>query len=251
MKKLGAIMIMALLMTAAAVCTALAADGVTITKVETLENGNVKVTWKDDERNGPYSVAYENVEGDNTYTLWIAESDITGTSCEVVDLAPGEDYNLYVIDNDFNYDYYEYQGAAALFGGSKGGTRLTVTLRQRVKGVSSTIDRFSAAAIQKALNGGNDFYGATIRTELPAVNRYMKVVFRMSAKLPTGEVIVFAVNEERISADSDYLYYDTYPFTTLWQIIQYAYEDIPTGEYTLGFYINEDYIGYQTFTVGK
>ncbi len=228
------------------------ADGVSITSVARQENGDVLVQWTDSGNNGPYDVCYLYTGDDGDYPLWTAGSDISSKRYAIDELAPGESYLIVVYDKDGNYDFSEYNEPASIFGGSGSRTRLTVTPRQKIGGRASTIDRFSVSDIQKTLKSkSGDYYGATVKATLPEVSKRLDLVIRMAAKMPDGQVLVFSIGNDYLDRNTDYIYYETISFETLWRIADMAYGEIPTGTYTLSMYLNEDYVGYQTFTVGK
>ncbi len=228
------------------------AGGLEIKSVKAMDNGNVRVEWKDPNGNGPYMITFQYGDGTGDTQMWRSLSDLKGTSGEMIDLAPGEPYTIYVIDKDYHYDSIEYKGKTQRFGGEGSGTRLTMTPRQKSRGRASTIKSYSASAITASLKSDDTFYGATVKATLPngGVRGSIAGTFRMAAKAPDGQVIVFMIQDETIR-NAEYVYYDTYNFNGLWQSLIKVYDEIPQGKYTMGFYINNDFIGYQDFTIGK
>ncbi len=245
----AALLILTVLLAAA---PAFADDGFLITDIETKENGNVVVRWADSSNNGPYIVAYQYISGDEALSIQLAERDVKGTQYEIIDLAPGEKYLILIFDKNYDYTEKEYSSETQLFGGKGNSTRLTVTLRQKKNGSVSSVDRFSASDIEKTLSGGSDFYGATIKATMPQTSKYVKGVVRAAVKQPDGDMFVFFVRDESISSNVEYFWYDSMPFTGIWQYMkQQNGGEILTGTYTVSFYFNMDYFGYKDFTVVK
>lgn len=248
MKKWG-FMALLLIVIAALAVTAAAESGLTITSAQMQENGNVLLKWKDDAKNGPYVVAYQYTDGQETYSLQMAARNIEGTSFEITDLAPGESYLLYVADQDYNMDVYEFSSSTRLFGGEGSGARLTVTLRKKQGGSISNVDQFALSEIESTMNDAKNFCGATIKATLPEITKSIYGMDRVALKLPNGDMFVFIAREDKILTTYDYMYFDSVSFNNLWRYIKSVYEEIPTGTYTVSYYFNTDYFGYKTFQV--
>ena len=248
MKKWGFLALL-LIVIAALTVTAMAESGLTITGAQMQENGNVLVKWQDDAKNGPYIVAYQYTDGQEAYSLQVAGRDIKGTSFEITDLAPGEAYLLYVVDQDYNMDDYEFSSSTKLFGGEGSGARLTVTLRKKQGGSVVNVDKFTVSEIESTMNDTKNFCGATIKATLPKLSKSVQGMDRVALKLPNGDMFVFIAQEDKILTTYDYMYFDSVSFNSLWRYIQSEYENIPAGTYTVSYYFNTDYFGYKTFEV--
>ncbi len=223
-----------------------------ITSIEPKENGNVMIRWSDSSNNGPYLVAYQYVSGDDAFSYQVEARDVREKQYEIIDLAPGERYCIYVFNKDYDYAYEEYSSETQQFGGRNSTARLTVTLRQKRNGSVSTVDRFSVSDIERTLSGGGDFCGATIKATMPQVTKGIKGIVRVAIKQPDGDMFVFMVQNESINSNVEYFYYDSVPFTEVWRYLkQLNGDEILAGTYTVSFYFNTDYFGYKDFSVVK
>lgn len=232
--------------------SALADSEFRITSIETKENGNVLVRWADSSNNGPYLIAYQYISGDEALSYQVCEWDIKEKQYEIVELAPGEKYIIYVFDSDYDYASKEYGSETRLIGGRGSTARLTVTLRQKRNGTVSTVDRFSVSDIERTLNGGSDFCGATIKATMPQVTKGINGVVRAAIKQPDGDMFVFFVRSESINSNVEYFWYDSMSFTDIWQYMKQQNDGvILPGTYTVSFYFNTDYFGYKDFVVVK
>ena len=249
-KRIVAVLLILTVLLAAA--PVLADEGFQITRIETQENGNVLVRWTDPSNNGPYIVAYQYISGGEALSLQVAAQDVVTKQYEIIDLAPGESYLILVIDSNLEYVSEEYSSQTQLFGGRGSTARLTVTLRQKRNNSVSTVDRFSASDIERTLYGGSDYYGATIKATMPQSYRRMEGVVRAAIKQPDGDMFVFMVQDESISSNTEYFWYDSVPFTQIWKYMTQQNDgEILTGVYTVSFYFNMDYFGYSDFVVAE
>ncbi len=221
-----------------------------IAGVETRENGNVLVRWEDPANNGPYLVLYQHMSGDESFSLQLVERGVQQKEIEIIDLAPGEAYRIIVADKDYQTAETEYSSSTQQFGGVGSAARLTVTLRQKKGGSVSTVNRFTVSDIEKTLSNSSDFCGATIKATMPTQLRETKGTVRLAIRQPGGDMFVFMVREEKFLPSYEYIYYDSMPMTQIWRYIKQQNDDsIPAGTYTISFFFNSDYFGYQDFTV--
>ena len=223
-----------------------------ITSIETKENGNVLIRWADPSNNGPYLIAYQYINGDEALSYQVSARDVKEKQYELIELAPGEKYIIYVFDKDYDYVNEEYSSETQLFGGRGSTARLTVTLRQKRNGSISTVDRFSLSDIERTLSGGSDFCGATIKATMPQVTKGIKGIVRVAIKQPNGDMFVFMLQNESINSNVEYFYYDSVSFTDVWRYMKQLNDgEIFAGTYTVSFYFNTDYFGYRDFIVVK
>ena len=226
------------------------ADGVSITAIEPRSNGNVLVRWEDPSGNGPYIVAYQHMVGDRLFSIQLVEREVRRTEIEIVDLIPGEKYSIIVLDKSYNMARKETSSETRLFGGSNSSARLTVTLRQKKGGSASTVNQLSVAEIEKTLSGSSDFFGATIKATLPRLSKSYTGTARAAIQQPDGDMFTFMVQEEKMLPSYEYIYYDNMPLTQVWRYIKQQNNDtIPTGTYTISFYLDQEYFGYQDFSM--
>lgn len=226
------------------------ADGISITAIEPRSNGNVLVRWEDPAGNSPYIVAYHHMEGDKLFSLQLVERNVQRTEIEIGDLIPGEKYSILVLDKDFNMAQKETSSETRLFGGDNSSTRLTVTLRQKKGGSASTVKQLSVAEIEKTLSGSSDYFGATIKATLPRLSKSYTGIARAAIRQPDGDMFTFLMQEEKMLPSYEYIYYDNMSLTQVWRYIKQQNNDtIPTGTYTISFYLDQEYFGYQDFTM--
>ncbi len=235
-----------------ALTPALADSEFRITSIEPKENGNVLIRWADPSNNGPYLIAYQYIDGDEVFSYQVSARDIKEKQYEIIELAPGERYRIYVFDKDYYSTYEEYSSETQLFGGRGSTARLTVTLRQKRNGSISTVDKFSLSDIERTLSSNSDFCGATIKATMPQVTKGIKGIVRVAIKQPDGNMLVFILQNESINSDVEYFYYDSVSFTDVWRYLKQLNDgEILPGTYTVSFYFNTDYFGYKDFQVVK
>ncbi len=233
--------------------SSMAEEALRITSVETLDNGNVLVKWTDPGNNGPYYVGYQYIDGDQAYSFQLEDRDITVKSLEIVTLAPGETYDIYVLDQQYHEAVKRYSSETQLFGGKGSGARLTFTPRQKRGGAVSTIDSFSLSAIKSTLNSKNDFFGATIKATPGSVSRGVKGVTRLAVRQPDGDMFVFVLElDAKILPSYDYIYYDSVSLSFLWNYLENHNDGgLQTGTYDVSLYLNRDTFGWKEFTITK
>lgn len=223
-----------------------------IASVETKENGNVLVRWDDPENNGPYMVLYQYMHGGKRFSMQFVERDIQSKETEIADLAPGEKYYIIVADKNLQTAGKEYGSTTQLFGGPGSTARLTVTLRLKKDGSITSVGRFAVYEIERVLSDNDEFCGVTIKATMPSLLNETSGTARMAIKQPDGDMFVFLVNEEKLLPSYEYIYYDSMSLRQIWQYIKQQNDNaIPTGTYTISFYYNNDYFGYQNFAVVK
>ena len=224
------------------------ADGPTITRVNRDPYGDVSVTWTGGQ--SPFRLVYYSVDGEDSI-VWTVDSNIRSRSGLIEDLAPNFDYVIGVLDANNDYDIYELEGNNKRFT-EVSGIRLTMTLRQRVNGRASTIQKYSAFDIANSMTNGN-LYGATVKLSGYNTNQPMPFTFRMAITYPDGEPLVFYV--ERINLprgnSSSYAYWEFFDFSDLWSYILQTKGDVPTGSYTYYIYMDDGLVATAPFTIGR
>ena len=240
------------LLTAVLICICAAAmaqaDAPSITRVTRDPYGDVSVAWTGGQ--APFTLKYYAVDGDDS-TVWTVDSNMRSRSGLIEDLAPGFGYVIAVMDDNGDYDVYELAGNNKRFT-AVSGMRLTLTLRQRVNGRSSTIQRYSAFDITNSMTNGN-LYGATVKLSGYNTNQPLPFTFRMAVTYPDGEPLVFywdRINLPRGNARS-FAYWEFFDFSDLWGFILQSKGEIPTGSYTYYIYMDDGLVATAPITIGR
>ena len=240
-------------LTALLICLCLAitaqADSLEITRVNRDPYGDVTVTWTGGQ--SPYKLKYYAMDGEDS-TVWTVDSNLRSRSGLIEDLAPNFDYVIAVIDANGEIALEELYGNNKRFTDVTG-MRLTFTLRQKVNGRSSTIDKYSAYSITNGLTSGN-YYGATIKLSHDRTTQPLPFTFRMAVTLPDGEPLVFyweRMNLPRGGGNTGYAYWELFDFSDMWSYILMMRDEIPTGSYTFYIYMDDGLVATAPFTVGR
>lgn len=216
-------------------------------------DGSVTVSWSGG--TAPYSVHYQSYIYDNhnagaDVISWIATpSSISSTRYNFTrDFTPGERYWVYVTDKDNNIAWYDFNPTVRAF--SRGNMPCVVSLRTRRNNRSSTVGSLSAREIESEL--GRSMFGATIKITTRNLNADVTAVIRFSVTLPNGEsILFFTTSPEIFKKQYGYVYWESFDFIDLWNMIIAGKGSIPVGTYTLKVLLDNEYLLTENFQIGN
>ena len=227
--------------------TAAMGEELRIEEVQRKENGDVLLSWSGG--TAPYHVLYQ-MNGIADAHLWQEDEDGIRrlTHHTLTSLAPDTNYTLYVVDGEQHAASVELKGQPKTF--SEFNIRVTMTLRQKAMGKSSTVNSFNAAKITNGLAGGDYTAGATIKLayKLGEIRTY---TYRMVMVLPDGEAVTLHSLEDKLyrSGGNAYSYWSFYDFSNFWRSVQEIYGTIPAGDYTYKLFLNDGLVHTQTIRI--
>jgi hypothetical protein len=229
------------------------ASDLRIDSVKLQYDGSVSVAWSGG--TAPYNVYYQYYvngnynTGVNDVVLWTAESGTYGNQSKYEgDFVPGEHYWVIVEDANRNEAWYDFNERIGAF--SRASCPCYFTLRTHKNNRSSMVKFFSASEIEREYS--YNLFGANIKAT-PKLTQEMTFMFRMAVILPSGEPILFHLNQGTIKPTRGRAYYiwENYDFKNLWNTLMRTKGEIPVGTYTYKLFIDNEYAFTQDFQMER
>lgn len=207
-------------------------------------DGSVTVYWAGGE--APYEVHYQFYVNKDYNTgadviQWEAPDSYYGTSINLTDcFVPGERYWVKVVDSQGSEAWYDFNTRVSTFNEVRD-MRLAYSLRAKRNNRATTVSSHSASEIEK--NRVSNVYGATVKINTPHLSQDYYYNIRMAMVLPSGEPVLFHLSYEEFDQRYRYVYWETYDFAWLWDILVEEKGKIPTGQYTFKIYADDQILG--------
>lgn len=231
-------------------------SGVNIVSVETQENGFVTITWDDLKDNGPYMARFVSVTTGNFNTDWDNNvvrneaSDISALSYTYQYLVPGESYWLVITNADRDGVYIRYDSPAVEAFADFATTVSVKPLMSLTLGdVSSPMEVSSFSAAEIALQTSE--HGLYVRLDYPALDSDKEYAAQEVFTDPNGFALVDGSHTLPFIAyeEGGYRYWDFYDLAWYFDVLSYQYETLPTGTYTMSFYLDGELAAETSFII--
>ncbi len=229
------------------------ASTLAITDVTNDGKGTVTVTWTDSADAGPYAVHCMMKRSESFEEDWAADKfihtskeNLTETTHQLVELAPGVSYWLAVTDAEDNVAGYAYESSAAPHFPDFP-IKLTLTLKYQRNSVYKEVLYYSASDIAK--NKSTTSYGTTITMDYSQLIRERNYTALFTITDPNGLVISVAAAQMTLPRG---WYSQRIPFFDLNNYLNTlleGYGELPVGTHTISLYFDGMFVSATTFTV--
>lgn len=209
--------------------------GFKISKVQRGDDGGVTITWKDNNKAGPYTVGFQMLDTGWTEPVYNIEGSIDETSVTTMELVPGAKYLIYVWDSNDNCVTYEYKGEKVQ-NFDEFSTSLTVNHKKQNSKGYHEIASFKRSEIKKELDSSN--FGLYLQVNHPRLKEFRTYNYILTVESPSGVCQVFDHGPWNLS-DAYYVrgsYANFQILNTYFQRLIDDYKGIETGKYTITVY---------------
>ncbi len=213
-------------------------------------DGSVTINWTGG--SAPYQVEYSYYVNNNhnigaDVISWHSSETYNGTSATIDDcFVPGVRYWIAVRDSSGQRAWYDFSSRAGAFNYFNG-ARLTLSLRQSFGNRWNNVSSFFANEIENNLI--NSTFGATVKISTPNLSRSYYFAIRMAVFLPSGEPILMHTSYEEFGMQYDYLYWESYDFRSVWDVLLETKDRIPSGKYVFRIYADNMLLDEKEFLV--
>ncbi len=223
---------------------------------ELSENGWVRVSWQDPDRNGPYSLSYMVSVSDDIddpaqrqRLRWIAGTSISSRSHIFQDPIPGVKYWFILSDSAGNTVMKQMTPGTKQPFPPFETCKLYPRCRMLQDDRPVNIDYFSASS----LTSGNDddCYGLYLRLAHDQVSRTNDYNGLVAIYDPNGYPMTTDVDVWQIERNVNKTVNEFLDLTWYWEKLTLEYGSVPKGTYTVELYLDSFFAGSGTFEVKK
>lgn len=230
--------------------------GVNIVSIQMQENGQLTLTWEDQNNNAPYKVRFLSVTTGDFDTDWdtnlvrLEVEGLTDTSYTYRYLVPGQPYWLAVTNGDGQGVYYQYESEPAkAFADFAIDPSVQPILRQGDGETENDINVSSFSAAEIGL--GTSKHGLYFELGYPQLDSRKEYTAQVVMTDPNGFALVDSVSTMpfEVYEGGGCRYWNFYSLEWYFNALGYQYDSLPTGEYTVSVYLDGALAASANFTV--